>query len=157
GGEAAQRLMIDLHAPRVRLARNRRQAPSRSAAACPGLGRARALGKAREMQVESGPPKPAINAIGLNEELAAVLAARFRPHRPPGLDPEAEVLVAATGRTDAAVLERMPRLRLVATFGAGYDHVDVAALRERRIMLANTPGLTDACVADFAMGLLIAV
>src|SRR5262249_44718922 len=49
------------------------------------------------------------------------------------------------------------RLKLVASLGAGYDHVDVAALRARGIQLSNTPGLTDGCVADAAMGLLIAV
>jgi len=101
---------------------------------------------------------PDVNGIGLTEPLADQLSARFRLHRDPAaLDRNARVLVALGAPVGPALVDRLPRLRLVASLGAGYDHVDVAALRSRGILLSNTPGLTDACVADAAMGLLIAV
>ena len=101
---------------------------------------------------------PAVNGVGLTDPLVEALSARFRVHRAPGaLDPSAPVLVTLGFPVDAPLLDRLPRLNLVASLGAGYDHVDVAALRTRGIQLCNTPGLTDACVADAAMGLLIAV
>lgn len=101
--------------------------------------------------------KPSINGMGLNDGLAAVLGARFDlPRLPDSIDPQAEVLVAMGNRVDDKVIGQFPALRLVAVLGAGYDNVDTAALGRRGIALSNTPGLTDACVADLAMGLLIA-
>lgn len=101
---------------------------------------------------------PAVNGIGLTDPLADLLSARYRLHRyPAALDRDASVLVALGAPVGPAEVDRLPQLRLVASLGAGYDHVDVAALRSRGILLSNTPGLTDACVADAAMGLLIAV
>ncbi|MCK6450149.1 MAG: 2-hydroxyacid dehydrogenase [Alphaproteobacteria bacterium] len=101
---------------------------------------------------------PSINGLGLGDPFARALAARFTLHRmPDAFDPRAEVLVSVGARVDDALLDRMPALRLVAVLGAGFDYVDIAALRRRGIQLANTPGLTDACVADLAMGLMIAV
>jgi hydroxypyruvate reductase len=100
----------------------------------------------------------AVNGVGLNDPLAEALSARFRLHRlPEALDPDATVLVTLGATVGPQLLDRLPRLKLVASLGVGYDHVDVAALRSREILLSNTPGLTDDCVADVAMGLLIAV
>jgi len=108
--------------------------------------------------VPMGTPSPAVNGLGLTEAFATVLASRYRLHRmPDAMDPAAEVLVDLGVPLDPTLLDRLPALKLVAVLGAGYDHVDLGALRERGIALANTPGLTDGCVADFAMGLLIAV
>lgn len=101
--------------------------------------------------------RPPVNGLGLNDGLAAVLSKRFRLHMlPDSIDPTAEVLVALGRRVDEALIGQFPKLRLVAVLGAGYDHVDTGLLHRRGIALANTPGLTDACVADLAMGLLIA-
>lgn len=101
---------------------------------------------------------PAINGIGLTDPLAEALGARFRLHRYPApLDRNGSVLVALGAAVDQPLLDKLPQVRLVASLGAGYDHVDVSALRSRGIQLCNTPGLTDDCVADTAMGLLIAV
>ncbi len=58
---------------------------------------------------------------------------------------------------DRAVLERFPKLKLVANYGAGYDLVDVDACRERGIAVTNTPGVTAAATADLTMGLILAV
>jgi lactate dehydrogenase-like 2-hydroxyacid dehydrogenase len=60
------------------------------------------------------------------------------------------------GRVDDALFERLPALEIVASFGVGYDNVDVEAAAARGIVVTNTPGVLDAEVADFTVGLLLA-
>jgi glyoxylate reductase len=55
------------------------------------------------------------------------------------------------------VVERFPRLRLVANYGAGYDLIDVEACRERGVFVTNTPGVTAAATADLTLALILAV
>jgi glyoxylate reductase len=58
---------------------------------------------------------------------------------------------------DAAMLERLSRLRVVSNFGVGVDHIDVAAAARRGIPVGNTPGVLDGATADQAFALLLAV
>lgn len=58
-------------------------------------------------------------------------------------------------RVDAALLDRAPRLRVVANFAVGYDNVDVAACAARGIVVTNTPGVLSEATADLAFGLLL--
>jgi glyoxylate reductase len=71
----------------------------------------------------------------------------------------ADVLVpTVTDRIDAELLrEAGPKLRLIASFGAGVDHVDRQAARERGIIVTNTPGVLTEDTADMTMALLLAV
>src|SRR5580765_7758575 len=64
-----------------------------------------------------------------------------------------EALIVAGDRVDDAVLDLLPSLRLVASYGVGYDSVDVAACRARGIAVTNTPGVLDAATADLAIAL----
>lgn len=59
-------------------------------------------------------------------------------------------------RTDAALIERLPALEIVANFGVGYDSIDLAAAARRGIVVTNTPDVLDDEVADFTVGLLLA-
>jgi len=56
-----------------------------------------------------------------------------------------------------AEIALMPNLKIVQVFAAGYESVDVPALKKRGIMMCNVPGQNAGCVADHAMGLLIAI
>ena len=49
-----------------------------------------------------------------------------------------------------------PQLKLIASFGTGVDHVDLAAAREQDILVTNTPGVLTEDTADMAMALLLA-
>ncbi|MEW6632552.1 MAG: D-glycerate dehydrogenase [Pseudomonadota bacterium] len=49
------------------------------------------------------------------------------------------------------------RTRLLANFGVGFSHIDVAAARDRGIAVTNTPGVLTDCTADIAMSLLLLV
>jgi len=62
--------------------------------------------------------------------------------------PDIEVLVVAN---EPVPLDLLPRLRLVANFGVGYDRIDAAQLAAAGIALTNTPGVLDAAVADLTL------
>lgn len=68
-----------------------------------------------------------------------------------------DITAVATGGTtiDGAFLDRLPALRLVASFGVGYDKIDATAAAERGVIVTNTPGVLDNEVADTALGLLL--
>ena len=48
-------------------------------------------------------------------------------------------------------------LKLIANFGAGTDHIDVAAAHAKGIMVTNTPGVLTEDTADLTMALILAV
>src|SRR5690606_12954872 len=68
-----------------------------------------------------------------------------------------EVLVTSTSYgCSAALIERLPNLRAICSFGVGYDSIDVEAAKARGIVISNTPDVLNDCVADLALGLMIA-
>ena len=71
----------------------------------------------------------------------------------------ADVLVpTVTDRIDAEVLAAAgPALKLIASFGTGVDHVDLAAAQQRGIVVTNTPGVLTEDTADMTMALILAV
>jgi glyoxylate reductase len=71
----------------------------------------------------------------------------------------ADVLVpTVTDRITREVLaEAGPQLRLIASFGTGVDHIDLAAAKERAITVTNTPGVLTEDTADMTMALILAV
>jgi len=71
----------------------------------------------------------------------------------------ADVLVPAiTDTVDGAMLGQAgDRLKLIANYGAGVDHIDVATARQRGILVSNTPGVQTDDTADMAMALILAV
>jgi len=63
-----------------------------------------------------------------------------------------------TDRIDAGVLEQAgDRLKLIANFGAGVDHIDVAAATARSITVTNTPGVLTEDTADLTLALMMTV
>ena len=71
----------------------------------------------------------------------------------------ADVLVpTVTDRIDAEVIAAAgDQLKLIASFGTGVDHIDLAAAKARGIMVTNTPGVLTEDTADVAMALMLAV
>jgi glyoxylate reductase len=72
---------------------------------------------------------------------------------------QADVLVpTVTDRIDAEVLGAAgPALKLIASFGTGIDHVDLATAQQRGIIVTNTPGVLTEDTADMTMALILAV
>ena len=71
----------------------------------------------------------------------------------------ADVLVpTVTDRIDAELIAQAgPDLGLIASFGAGVDHIDLAAARARKVIVTNTPGVFTDDTADLTMALIIGV
>ena len=72
---------------------------------------------------------------------------------------DCDVLVpTVTDRIDAEMIEGAgERLRLIANFGAGVEHIDLAAAAARQIKVTNTPGVFTDDTADIAMAAIIGV
>ena len=70
-----------------------------------------------------------------------------------------DVLVpTVTDRIDAGMLEAAGgRLGLIANFGAGIEHIDLAAARSRKVIVTNTPGVFTDDTADLTMMLILSV
>lgn len=72
---------------------------------------------------------------------------------------EADVLVpTVTDIIDREIIESAgAKLKLIASFGTGVDHIDVAAAQERKITITNTPGVLTEDTADMTMALILAI
>jgi glyoxylate reductase len=71
----------------------------------------------------------------------------------------ADVLVPTiTDQIDAALLAQAgEKLKLIANYGAGVDHIDVSTARQRGILVSNTPGVVTEDTADMTMALILGV
>jgi glyoxylate reductase len=65
------------------------------------------------------------------------------------------VVAVLTNRYDRDAFAAAPRLRVLANVAVGYDNVDLAAARERGIVVTNTPDVLTDATADLAMGLVL--
>src|SRR5690606_31116613 len=63
----------------------------------------------------------------------------------------------AGGHVDAALMEALPKLEIIANFGVGYDTIDTAAAKSRNIRVTNTPNVLNDAVAELTIGLMIAL
>ena len=72
---------------------------------------------------------------------------------------DTDVLVpTVTDQIDANLLAQAgDRLRLIANYGAGVDHIDVESARRRGVLVSNTPGAATEDTADMAIALMLAV
>ena len=63
-----------------------------------------------------------------------------------------------TDKIDAGLLGQAgEKLKLIANYGAGVDHIDVHTARQRGILVSNTPGAAAEDTADMTMALILAV
>jgi glyoxylate reductase len=105
----------------------------------------RALPEARldplreHFEIRGSPPRPPPRGVWLAEAREArVLALTY-------LD-----------AVDGPLLDALPRLRHLASYGVGVNHIDLAACLERRVLVTNTPGVVTDATADMTMALLLA-
>jgi len=114
-------------------------------------------------------PKPALLSTGpmmrLIEDGIDASFTVHRMHQTTDLDTLLEsigrdVRAVCTGshtgvRTDAALIGRLPSLKVIANFGVGYDTIDIPAAAKRGIIITNTPDVLTEEVADTTLGLLL--
>ena len=60
-------------------------------------------------------------------------------------------------RIDKGILENFPQLKCITTRSTGFDHIDVAACKEKGIKVLYVPGYGDNTVAEFAFGLILSL
>ena len=71
---------------------------------------------------------------------------------------EADILIAAFNNpVSKTAIDKMPRLRLIANFGVGYDNIDLDACRQRGIRVTNTPYPVIEATAELCWALLHAL
>lgn len=101
----------------------------------------------------------------LLESCEQALAERFTVHKlheagdkaalVAGLAPKVRAI--AGGNVDAALMDALPNLEIIANFGVGYDTIDTAAAKARNIRVTNTPNVLNDAVAEMTVGLMIAL
>ncbi|MEL7197238.1 MAG: D-glycerate dehydrogenase [Pseudomonadota bacterium] len=120
-------------------------------------------------QFAAGRPKVVVTRQlmpSVEERMVELFQARLNP----GDDPmsrdsliaamkDCDVLVpTVTDRIDAEMIDAAgDELRLIASFGAGTEHIDLAAAAKRKIIVTNTPGVFTDDTADIAMAAIIGV
>jgi lactate dehydrogenase-like 2-hydroxyacid dehydrogenase len=61
-----------------------------------------------------------------------------------------------TDRFDAAVIDALDGVRIIANVAVGFDNIDVTAATRRKILVSNTPDVLTGTTADFAFTLMLA-
>jgi D-lactate dehydrogenase len=61
------------------------------------------------------------------------------------------------GKMTAEVMDTCPKLKLIVTRSAGYEHIDLAAAKQRGIVVCNVPDYGAHMIAEHAFGLMLAV
>lgn len=112
--------------------------------------------------------KPGVLVVGeLQDWDLEALAARFEVHLYYAAADKAALLarhrdsiraISTKGEVgaDAALMDALPKLEIIACYGVGYDLIDVGAAKARGIRVTNTPDVLTEEVADMALGLLLA-
>ena len=76
---------------------------------------------------------------------------------PGALSKVTALIGTGAAKVDKKLLTMLPNVKLVAICGVGYDGVDVAACKEKGIVVTHTPGVLTDDVADLAMGLVLSI
>jgi hydroxypyruvate reductase len=58
---------------------------------------------------------------------------------------------------DAALMDALPKLEIISNFGVGVDSIDLAAAKQRGVIVTNTPDVLNDCVADTTLALTLNV
>jgi glyoxylate reductase len=108
-------------------------------------------------------PYQVLTNTPLSDEITSMLGdeCAVQLWSPTGTDParlaEAEgFFVYGHPKINGAVMDTMPKLRVISNFGVGVDHINLDDARARGIPVGNTPNLVDGATADMTFALLMA-
>lgn len=74
------------------------------------------------------------------------------------LNPATEILgVFVDSKINQAVFKKLPNLKLILAFSTGYDHIDVAEAKRRKVVVCTVPSYGDYTVAQHALTLMLAL
>lgn len=72
-------------------------------------------------------------------------------------DNGARIRAHAGSGVQKPLMEKLPNLEIIASFGVGYDNIDTASAKARNIRVTNTPDVLNDAVAELTIGLMIAL
>jgi len=84
-----------------------------------------------------------LHEIADRDAWLAVNGARIRAHAGSGVQ--------------KPLMEKLPNLEIIASFGVGYDNIDTATAKARNIRVTNTPDVLNDAVAEITIGLMISL
>ncbi|MFD1253037.1 Glyoxylate/hydroxypyruvate reductase B [Devosia equisanguinis] len=95
----------------------------------------------------------------------AALAERYTVHKLHEIEHKAGWLAANGARirahagsgVQADLMDKLPNLEIIASFGVGYDNIDIAGAKARNIRVTNTPDVLNDAVAELTVGLMISL
>jgi lactate dehydrogenase-like 2-hydroxyacid dehydrogenase len=109
-------------------------------------------------------PVTLLQVGGFAPEVQAALDAGHRCVQPADIERDPACRAAVRGLVTRSnltlspeLVRALPNLELIATFGVGYDGIPLDLARERGIVVANTPGVLNAAVAELCVGLVLAL
>ncbi len=68
-----------------------------------------------------------------------------------------KVRAIAGGNVGPELMDKLPKLEIIANFGVGYDSIDTKAARQRNVRVTNTPNVLNDAMAEITIGLMIAL
>lgn len=101
----------------------------------------------------------------LLDSCEAALAERYTVHKlHEQADPKAwlaangaRIRAHAGSGVQADLMDALPNLEIIASFGVGYDNIDTKTAKARNIRVTNTPNVLNDAVAELTIGLMIAL
>ncbi|HLD31680.1 MAG TPA: NAD(P)-dependent oxidoreductase [Patescibacteria group bacterium] len=105
---------------------------------------------------------------GVMPDMKSYLKTKLRGHRLTAvettidkqscLNAETEILgVFVDSQVTAKIITALPKLKLIVTLSTGYDHIDLAAAKKRKIPVCNVPTYGENTVAQHALSLILAL
>ncbi|WP_423068917.1 2-hydroxyacid dehydrogenase [Devosia sp. CN2-171] len=110
-------------------------------------------------------PEEILQTHKLHDRCEKALAERFTVHKlHTAADKDAlikeiggRVRAVAGGNVNGELMDKLPKLEIIANFGVGYDSIDTKAAKARNIRVTNTPNVLNDAVAELTIGMMIAL
>ncbi|WP_210270080.1 NAD(P)-dependent oxidoreductase [Aureimonas mangrovi] len=101
-------------------------------------------------------PRRIVEKLEASYEVLGPLPASRVEDLPAGAERAVALLTMGTMRTDAAFIDALPALEMIALYGTGHEGVDGAHARSKGIRIANAGAANAISVAEFAVGSILA-
>src|SRR6202167_6723298 len=99
--------------------------------------------------------QPGLEGLETAYTVHGLFEARDRTAFLAGVKEKAQALACFGGAIHAALMDALPKLKIIACMSVGVDHVDLAAAKARGIRVTNAPDVLTDDVADIAIALLM--
>lgn len=88
----------------------------------------------------------------IDQRITPVRFANLNANLPPGS--YESILIRSNTQLPIQLLEKLPKVKMVATCGVGYDNLPLDYLKAKGIKASNTPGVLNDAVCELAIGML---